>query len=463
MQLNSELIVLLPLALAWWFVATKSLEAALIQVYLPVLMLIPDYFRLPIDGLPDPTFSQCAILPIGSVLFWKIFVKREWKSSPLDFTVIAFVVWQFISDFYNVGYKDAQNMFFDTATLAVMPYMAGKVLIEQTGFRAAVARRFVWLLFMVSVISIYEFRMGVNLFRTVISAFFPDQHTGWFTQIRWGFGRIAGPYGHAIAMGTLLAMAYLVCRWLSQTGQWERHFKRLGALPLTKSRIITGGLIAGMLMTLSRGPWLAATCGVVLASIGIGSDRKRALKRAILVLVGGGLLIYAAGKTYVNGAGPADSVEEQASAAYRAILVQEYEDIAMVNPIMGWGRANWPQVPGMESIDNNYLYIALGSGLVGVGLFILMIVMAIWRLFVAGYFAKDLDPAERAFRFTLLAVLASVAISTVTVYMASQLYPLFFMFLGWSEACIVFRSAPEEVHSEETAAPTGFRLMRVVA
>src|SRR5208283_2518388 len=110
---------------------------AFIAVYLPVLMLIPDYYRLPIDGLPDPTFSQSAILPIGVAVCWRAIVRREWKPSVLDVCVFSFVAWQFISDFHNVGYIDAQNLGFDMVTLAFLPYVGGKMLIESKGMRVA--------------------------------------------------------------------------------------------------------------------------------------------------------------------------------------------------------------------------------------------------------------------------------------------------------------------------------------
>jgi hypothetical protein len=458
--MNTEAIVLLPGIISLWMVLNRSLEAAMFSVYLPVLMLIPDYFRMPIDGLPDPGFGQATILPIGIGLCWLAFVKREWRFSPLDFFVVAFVGWEFISDLYNIGYKEAQNSLFDALTLAMFPYMIGKALIEPAGLRAKFARRFVWLLFVVCVLSLYEFKMGNNLFRPVVMRFFPGQDPGAFTQIRWGFGRIAGPYVHAILMCTILGMGYLLCRWLSISQQWERHFKWFGAM--SKSKVLTFGILAGMFMTLSRGPWMGTACGAILASVGLAMNRPRALKRAILILVGGGLLIYTAGKTYLAGASAFEGIEEQASAAYKAILVDEYEGIVMQQPIAGWGHLNWPRVPGMPSIDNNYLLTALNSGLVGVALLLTMTAVAIWRLFASAYFASDLDPAERAFRFTMLGIILTVALSTATVYLAAQLQPLFYIFLGWSEGCIVFHSEPDELQIEEPAA-AGFGAMRVIA
>jgi hypothetical protein len=310
--------------------------------------------------------------------------------------------------------------------------------------------------------------MGNSLFRPAFSWFFPGQVSGWFTQFRWGFGRISGPYGHAIMMGCILSIGYLFWRWLARYGQWEPNFRIVGALPLSKSRILVLGLLGGMIMTLSRGPWLAATCALIIASIGSVANRRRALKQATILLVGGGLLIYVGGKAYVDKARPAVAMgsssyapEEEQSAAYRAVLIDQYIDIAMQRPFWGWGRANWPAVPGMSSIDNNILFLALSSGLVGVFLFVAMIAVASWRLFMAGFFRDDLASSERAFLFTLLGMFTSIAVSSVTVYLGSQLLPLLFLFMGWSDACLLALPKEEAYATESEIA--GYELMRVVA
>ena len=362
--MGSEAIVLLPGLLACWFAMTRSLEAALFSVYLPVLMLIPDYFRLPIDGFPDPGFGQTAILPIGIGICYVALFERRWRVSALDFFVLAFVAWQFISNDYNLGYKEAQNNLFDLLTLAIFPYMAGKALIEPAGRRIPFARRFVFLLFVVTVLSAYEFRMGDNLFRPLVGPFFPGQDPGSFTQMRWGFGRIGGPYVHAILMCAILGIGYVLCRWLTVANLWQSRFRWLRGLPLKKATAISAVLLVGMFMTLSRGPWIGAACGAILASVGTKANRRRALTRALLILVGSGLILYTAGKAYLDGVSAFEGVEEQASAQYRAVLLEEYDKIVMQSPIFGWGHVNWPRVPGMPSIDNNYLYTALGSGLV---------------------------------------------------------------------------------------------------
>ena len=471
--MRTEWIALLPGVLACWIGFGQSLQAAFLAVYLPVLLLIPDYFRLPIDGLPDPTFSQAAILPIGLAVCWKAFSKREWTFTSLDFCVLVYVAWQFISDFHNVGLADAQNLGFDTVTLALFPYICGKALIERYDLRAIFARRFVWLLFVVAIISVYEFRMGDSLFRPVFGRFFPGQDTTWFTQMRWGFGRIAGPYGHAILMGCILSIALLLCVWLSRSRQWETHFKVLGEVPFTKQQILAFGLVAGMVMTLSRGPWLGAVSGLILASVGFSVNTRKAFKRnaALLVLIA--VLVYAGGKAYIaNSPQPAetlshglivpDATEVEQSTAYRAVLFDKYVEIVMQRPYWGWGRFNWPQVPGMSSIDNNYLFIALNTGLLGVAVFLTMLMVACWRLVRSGIATEPQDFTDRAFFFTMLGVIVSVTVSTASVFMGSQLYPLLFLFLGWADACTIGQSETAEASHAELDAAT-FDLVGVVA
>lgn len=461
--MNTALVVLLPGLLSWaWIVNSGSLAAAFCQVYLPVLLILPDYYTLPIDGLPDPSFNQCAILPIGIVLCWRAFVKREWKISLLDFAIVLFLAWQIVSELYSVGFKNVPDIVFELGTLAVFPYMAGKTLIEQTGYRVRVVRRFVWCLFLVCILSLYEFRMGVSPFRPLIGRFFPGQDPGWFTQLRWGFGRIAGPYGHAITAAVVIGVAYILQRWLSSTGRWERDFKWARELPISKSTIIAGGVLMGLFMTLSRGPWLGVVTGAVLASVGLSKNRRRALKRALLILIVGGLALYGAGKAYLDGVSAFEGVEEQASAEYRAILIAQYEDIVMQSPIFGWGHANWPQVPGMRSIDNNFLFVALGNGLVGLGLFLVLFCVGLWRIFAKAYFTEHLAPEDRAFQFTLFGVLVVIAVSTGTTFIGSELYPPFFLFLGWSEACVLSEPSESEDYVEEAPAQE-FGLMGVIA
>ncbi len=70
-------------------------------------------------------------------------------------------------------------------------------------------------------------------------------------------------------------------------------------------------------------------------------------------------------------------------------------------------------------------------------MFLAMLLLASWRLLRAGLSPEEQNPADRALYFTLFGVIASIGITTASVFMGSQLYPLLFVFLGWADACVI--------------------------
>jgi hypothetical protein len=344
--------------------------------------------------------------------------------------------------------------------MAVFPYMAGKMLIEPFGLRGTFARRFVGSAFVVAVLSFYEFRMMESLFRPTLGMFFPNQKPGWATQIRWGFGRVAGPYGHAILMGGVMAIALLLHRWLTRAHQWEPGLGGLH-LPASKSTILLFVLGLGSIMTFSRGPWMGLLCGLAFASIGVSSNPGRRLRLVVLLLALAGTFIYMGGKAYIAGVNPAttDHAEEQGSAAYRAILIDEYVDIALHRSVWGWGRGHWPIMGGMISIDNHYLLLTLEQGLIGLGIFLAILVTACSRL-LRKALSSSTDSPERLFVSTMLGIQISIAVSIGTVFLGAQLYPLFFLCVGWTEGLLVWGRKSEIVFAPVVR---GFQFRGVLA
>lgn len=462
--MRTELLAIAPGILTAWLSIFRSLSTALFWVYLPVLLLIPDHLRLPIDGLPDPTFSQAAILPIGLGVCYSAISGRNWKWSWMDASVASFLMWQLSSDLYNVGISDAQNLGFDIIANSFFPYICGKALIESQGLRTRFVRRFVWLLFVVSMISVWEFRMASNPFRPLFAAYFPGQDSGWFIQTRWGIGRVGGPYGHAILMGAILSVGLMFAVWLWRSNLWERNLRIIGNVYFSKAQILTAGIAAAMGMTLSRGPVLGGLLGLVIASAAFQSRPARALlqRLALVVILLTG--VYFASKAYTEsepgpeeiltkGRSMADSSEVKQSTVYRAALFDRYLEIVLQRPWFGWGRANWPVVPGMSSIDNNYLFLALNNGIGGLALFCSMLLTAAFQLVRSGLSVAS-DAIERAFHFTLMGALVAVAITTASVFMGSQLYPLTFLLIGWADDCYIRQmdAKPEEDPEESLAA-----------
>ena len=459
------IIAILPGLFAAYIAFRKSPEIAFMDVYLPVLLLLPDYYRWVVPMLPDPTFNQATILPIIALYLPRAL--RQWKFSLNDFLVIAFASCIGYSEYVNAGYKEAQNLMFDMLASVVLPYMAAKGLIEPAGLRVPVAKRIVWLLFVISVISVFEFKMGMTPWQMTMNRLFPGQGEGWVTTFRYGFARIAGPYGHAILAGLILTIGYRLQRWLEWSGHWEPRFKKFRWLPSSKARLITLGLTGGVIMTLVRGPWMGGFVGAVLTGVGLAKDRKKAL-----LVIGAGMVVVGVplGSMFYSyasvGRANAKSTSQE-TAAYRYELLQKYFDIAAEKGTLGWGRNTWPKVDGMKSIDNYYLLLALMHGMIADSLFIVIVLGTAFRL--VRFEMKRPRPKIRgsSFGFTLAGIFAGFAITVATVYVGLTAMPVFALMTGWAEGYMIWGSRSEmvgqPVQAEAAAVTAKFAFDRVLA
>jgi O-antigen ligase len=230
-----------------------------------------------------------------------------------------------------------------------------------------------------------------------------------------------------------------------------------------KSKALLWGLAIGSFMTLSRGPWIGLACGIALASIGTAVDPARRLRLVATIAIVGGITLYFGGKAYVAGVGlgSTENSEEQESAAYRAILIDQYVQIALQKSFWGWGRDKFPTVGGMRSIDNHYLYLTLQQGLVGLCGFAAMLVTCVGRL-LKSCVSRSVAPQEREFQATMLGVVVSFAVCISSVFLGGQLYPLLFFCLGWSEGSLLFMQ--NQNHRVISSAPvSGFQFRSVLA
>jgi hypothetical protein len=450
---------LIPGLIAAFLAWTKSPAVAFLDVYLPVMLLLPEYYRWVLPGLPTHlTFSQVAVLPIAAVYFLR---RPRWRFSPGDLLVLGFALQLPYSEFRNAGYDEAQNLMFDMAAWIVLPYALTKALVEPLGLRAVFARRLVFLLFCVSVASIFEFRLGTMPPRLILDRFFPGQGTGWVTTFRWGFARVAGPYGHAILAGIIFMIGFRIQRWLDWSGLWEPKFRKLPALGLSKARAITLGLFVGLLITMVRGPWIGAILAAGVTAIGRSQNRKRAFLglAAAIVFVGvpAGVALY---KYAAVGRAQAKTPTQE-TAAYRKELIDKYVAIALQRKAWGWGRNTWPKVDGMRSIDNYYLLLTLMHGLTAVILLLTIFVATIVRLLVTEMRRPPPRLRGSSLGFTLAGIYVGIAFSIATVYMGNQLIPLFAVLTGWSEGYML--SHRQTAAPEARIAPATLAFRRVVA
>lgn len=344
--------------------------------------------------------------------------------------------------------------------------MLAKGLIEPMGLRIAFARKFVMLLFLISVISVYEFRFGRTPWPMLLGRFFPGQDDGWVTTFRWGFARVAGPCGHAILAGLIMIVGYRIHRWLAWSNIWELKSRRMPSLPVSKTTALTIGLLGGVLMTMVRGPWLGGCLGALLTLVGRSKNRKLALWVILggMVAVGVPVGITAYQYASVGRANAKDTSQE--TAAYRKELLDKYIAVAEEKLVWGWGTNGWPKVDGMPSIDNYYLLVTLMHGVVSLGFLLAILLTLIVRLTLRGMSEPMPALPGSSLPFTLAAILVAIMVTIATVFMGGQVVPIFALISGWSEGYLLGGrasiSAPAEARTAAPLAAGPFRFGRVV-
>ena len=153
-----------------YYVARQSVTKAFIWAYIPILLLLPDYYKAITPGIPDPSFNQAA-----SVALFIVFVLKGmpgYRFSYTDVVVGVYVLAVSISEYLASGYSDAQNLMFYELSSVLFPYLFAKSLIEPFNLRYDFAKSVVLCLCVVFVCNLYENKMGSNLWQLYIGRFF---------------------------------------------------------------------------------------------------------------------------------------------------------------------------------------------------------------------------------------------------------------------------------------------------
>ena len=451
-------LILIPGLFCMLALTSGSLRRVLLGVYLPTLMLLPNYYVARLPHLPPLSFSDSVVIPLGLALLYT--QGRRWRFGGMDLLVFlyAFAVvlaqgfstelatgdWIYLltsaaaaSQRLGTNIADSDIMFFKNLMEIVLPYMIGKTMLEQMDASGDNARRpfvlrFCVMLSCVGWYSIVDFISKKNSWMKIGAHLFPSQDPGWTQMTRWGFGRIAGPYGHAILAGMVFLIGLIYCIWFLQvTPDWG-HRRLFHVLPLNLRVLMLTGIALGLLMSQSRGPWI----GVILSLVFILLTRSLPVLKAGVVFAAF-LCIFASasyvfGKHYTSRAMSQAVNEAQRNAIYRRNLITNYTPIVLERPAFGWGITTFPAVQGQRSIDNHYLLLAVTEGFFGLGLLLLIALGSMGRLLLM--LTHPIDDESRRLAFAHFSVLFGLLVSLATVYMGEQVAMIFFLLIGWIQA-----------------------------
>lgn len=435
-----SIIALIPAILCAIALFRYSPAQVFLRVHLPFFLLFPGYYYWKIMALPPITVGESTLIPLGVAL---LFQARRYRLHLTDIWMVLFILSTFVAD-RKSGYGTA-SMFQLWASLieAMVPYMIGKLLIEQDQIRLKTAQRISWLLAICGLISFYEYRMQYNPFTLVWARFFPGELFAWKTQLRWGGGRVSGPFGQSELAGMIFLFGFVLALWVVYAAKDKSHF---GRLPFTRSTWLAIAIFCTLLTTQARGPWLGCLISVPIALIGRTKHVVRNTLMLMVVMIPAATVGYIGLKAY-SSSGKAPTSEAQQNAQYRSDLLVNYIPVAEQGGWWGWGN-DFPRIDGQDSIDNEYLYVALRQGWIGFFSLCLLAADCLVKLAVSGFSSGD--PVDRSFAFSLLGVFIGLLITIFTVFLGNQAFQLFFLLVGWSQALYDRRRvAPGRVYEFE--------------
>jgi hypothetical protein len=358
----------------------------------------------------------------------------------MDLLVVLFTASVGLSEILHAPVRNDGIFSAITAFISmVLAYAVGRQLIEPD-LRFATVRRFVTLVLLTGIVAPYEFRMGQNLYGVIGHRFLGITDISEAMQLRNGRARIGAVFGGGECAGIAFAMTFCLHAWLA-------YLRRVKA-PVDFGKTLTKlekYHVPGMLLLLyvwltqSRGPQISLAAACVILQIPRFKKTRLMMFLVAVLLVGGYMGTKAYFDSYANVADYAITSEEQGSAQYRLVMNQVYAPIAEAGGWTGWSVVGIPHVQGKESIDNHYLLVHLSWGRLGYILFLLIAAENIRVLLTRAWQFKSVQ--DRAFVFSMLAAMAVLWLTIMTVFLGEQLPQISFFLIGWIQSMVPGKTA----------------------
>jgi hypothetical protein len=457
-----SLLVLVPSLICLFFVVRGRVETAFLSVYLPMLLLFPQAFSIRLPHLPQFSISELTAIPLGVVALYRL--AQKGRPVVMDFLVGLFLIFLTVTEaLYEHDTKDGLCIAAISIVSMGMCYAIGRTMIEPD-LRLATVRRVVLLVLLLGLPGIFEWRMGHNIYAPLGKYFGVDMAAS--IQIRGGHGRFSAAFSDSEIAGIALGMTAALNAWLAylwRTRSWENP----GRLFSTLERYHIAGLLllTYVFFTQSRGPELALIVGYLILQIPRFKNTKLLTAVVAVLILAGGAAAY---QNFTHNTdlaelyGPQD--EQQASALYRRRMLEVFQPILQQGGLLGWGYKSIPHAQGLgnlgngvQSIDNEFLYVNLAQGTLGYTLLLLIAGESVRSLVVRSWRLNSLE--DRAFAFSMLAAMAVLWIALATVYMGDQLPQMAFLLIGWGQSIEAGAIGPARM--PESAVPTKFAFKRV--
>jgi O-antigen ligase len=322
-----------------------------------------------------------------------------------DRLVVGYVLLTIALEFNQSDFTNVMRV----ATLRILdvlvPYFAcSRTVTRMADFRK-VMLAFVIALLPLSLMAVLEVTKGWLLYSSIV-----DDWGGPLSYVRReGMVRATGSTGGGIILGFIIMVAIgcVLAIW-QKAIQWRRF-----------GRVVLAILAAGLIASLSRGPWVGVMV-LVIAYLATGPNAVANLARftGILAVLVVPVLLTPAGSQLINLLPFIGSVDAQ-NVIYRQRLIDSAFAVIERNPWLG--SVDYLSTPEMQEmlqgegiidIVNTYLRVALNSGLVGLSLFLCFfaaILIGLRRVAKFGVVkGENFSAYARALIATLIAILVTI-------------------------------------------------------
>jgi hypothetical protein len=452
-----DVILVLPFYISLYLVIRGKIETAFLWVYLPALLLLPHKYAIHPPQMPPISVAQGALIPIGVVALFRLITRG--RPVFLDLLVVMFLIGTGVSEVLRERVMNT-GIFVTTDTVVsiLFAYAVGRTLIEPQ-LRSKTVRRIVLCVLLIGPFGLVEWRLGQNIYGIVAHRIFAGVELAPNVQIRSGRGRFSASFDDAEIAGIAIGMTLALNSWMHflskkrpelGIGKWQRRMEKFQVPGIL--------LILYMLATQSRGPLLAFGAAWMLLQLRKFKHRKTAFLVVAIVLAVGGYVGYLRFLHYTNVATSVEiSNEMQGSAVYRRQMYDLYQPIAEQGGMLGWSMLSRPVLPGMFSIDNEYLLLHIAYGTIGITLF-LLIAAETFRHLIAQLWKRQ-EEEDLVFTISMLGAMAVFWLTIYTVYMGEQLPQFAFLLIGWSRS--LRPQARSTAVAVEQAEPSKFAFRRV--
>ena len=291
-----------------------------------------------------------------------------------------------------------------------LPYFViSRSLKNLQSFRDALAS-LVLAIMVLAALAAFEFSKHWLLYASLLTAL--DLQEGMTAYLgRGGMLRVSASAGQPIVLGYLMAVGIGFYLFLQK--HIQQKFMRLSGIVL---------LTAGLIVPLSRGPWIGAIVLVVVFIVTGRNPARRLMSMALMGMLALPLFAILPGGEKVINLLPFVGSTEKENIDYRENLITNSIIVIQRNP--WFGSIDFLETPEMEAmrqgqgiidIVNSYIAVALNTGLVGLGLFVGFFAMTLFGIFRAMRSIPDKDSEEHLLGRVLLATLLAIMVIILTV------------------------------------------------